>query len=317
MTNFKWDDLRYFLAVYREGSFTKAARSLCTNQSTVSRRVAGLEDAMETRLFDRTPDGPVATDAAHLLAEHAQTVEDAVHAVSRDLAGHDAGMAGTVRIACVEGFATNYLAPALAPFHRDHPNIRVEITTGHSLVNLNRSEADIALRLVRPERGDLVAKKVASSAYGIYASTAYLKGRQGLSLRELDWLVWDHSMAHLPEMRWFERTVGVTPRLRTDSAQALYTACACGVGVAIAPSAWAAWMPLVEVPQELPLPLSVDVWLVTHRALRNVPRVSVVWEWMDALMAELRRGPSADNIYLPHPIWSGRFLRELADSINA
>src|ERR1700729_1564492 len=82
-----WDNLRYFLAVARAGKLTAAARRLGQDHTTVGRRIASLESAFRSRLFERRPQGYRLTETGQRLYENVKTLESSVWEIQRDLAG--------------------------------------------------------------------------------------------------------------------------------------------------------------------------------------------------------------------------------------
>lgn len=278
---FRWDDLRVFLAIHREGNLSRAARRLGVNQSTTSRRLSAFEADLGVLLFDRTPDGLVPTAAAEDLLPAAERAERAANDVARVVAGHDARPEGVVKVAMPDGMAAAVFVPALPQLVARYPGIRVDVLTGSQLVDLSRREADLAIRFMRPTRGDLVSRKIATLGHEIVASPAYADAHAGASLRDLDWITWDEGLAHIPEMLWFARHVGVEPRLRTNSPTALLAAVRAGLGVTVfATGGSAIGQGLTPIEASVPMPPATEVWLVGHRALRDVPRIRAVWEFI-------------------------------------
>ncbi|MGZ3439406.1 MAG: LysR family transcriptional regulator, partial [Polyangia bacterium] len=134
---FDWNDARYFLAVARLGSLSKAARHLRVQQSTVGRRLAALEAALDTRLFERTSDGYVATSAGEAFVAHAERIEDEALAAERQLAGHEAVVAGTVRMTAPQAFGFHFVVPLLARLHAEQPDIAFELVADNLALNLS------------------------------------------------------------------------------------------------------------------------------------------------------------------------------------
>ncbi len=295
-----WDDLRVFLAVFREGSFSEASRKLHLSQSTVSRRIAGLERALGVRLFDRTPGGLLPTEVAKDLQLEAELTEQSTIEILRLAEGRENQLEGIVRVAMSDGFSANLIAPVLSVLTQRYPEIRLEILAGNALADLSRREADVALRFVKPISGDLVFRRVAQSDYGLYACPVYLE-RFGCinDWKELDWLTWDHSLAHLPESRWFAQNIGVVPRLRSTHMDTLMNAAIAGLGVLLLPKLFASWISLLtEVPLEVEIPMQMDVWLVGHQTLRHIPRFRVVWEFLEELLEEIQhKTPETSELF--------------------
>ena len=114
---FDWNDLRYFLAVAREGSTIAAADALKVNQSTVQRRLAALEEKLGRQLVERSPAGYRLTETGLKLRPHAEAVEAAVEAFRRQIASAATELTGTIRVTSAEGIAYLVLTPLLEKFH--------------------------------------------------------------------------------------------------------------------------------------------------------------------------------------------------------
>lgn len=284
---FRWDDLGVLLAIHRGGTLAAAAAALRLDPSTISRRLRAFETDLDGRLFDRTPDGLVATDLARRLLPHAEQAESAAHAAAAEAAGDEVEVAGEVRIALADGLAHYGVAPRVLDLLERYPALRIDFVVGVSLVDLARREADIAVRFVRPTTGDLVTRRVASSGgYVACVSRGYAERHPDRLTRETaDWIGWAPSMAHLPEARLYQEIVGRTPRLACNSLPVMVEALRGGAGALLLPAAMLQVEPdAVQIPiPDLPA-FEIDVWLVTHRALRNVPRVRAVWDWLEALI---------------------------------
>ncbi|MCB9594760.1 MAG: LysR family transcriptional regulator [Sandaracinaceae bacterium] len=286
----RWDDLAILLAVHRGGSLAAAAESLRIDASTVSRRLRAAERELGSRLFDRTPDGLVPTDLLLRLLPHAEQAEAAALAVEAEAAGEEIAAVGRVRVALADAFAAYLVAPALPAFLDARPGLTLDLLVGTELVDLSRREADIAVRFVRPTRGDLVAKRIAASGlYGGFVSRGYA-ATHDLAPSKLHWIGWGESKAHLPEAQLYRRLVGRPPRLECDNLIVQIEAARAGAGAILMPAAFGGFEEeIVRLEAPPPLELDMDVWLVAHRAIRHVPRVRVVWDWLESLV-----GPPAE-----------------------
>jgi DNA-binding transcriptional LysR family regulator len=288
----RWDDMKLLLALSRTGSLSGAGARLGLNTSTVGRRLDALEASVGLHLFDRGSSGVLATEAAEALLPAAEAMERAAADALRTVAGRETEPEGTVRVTAPPGFASLLVAPALVRLCDRHPRLRVQLDAAVGYADLTRREADLALRLRRPESGDLVSRLVGEAELVPIAGTmqAEAAGRVR-DLAELRWITWGDELSHLPDARWIagqvpaERVV-----LRTGSVEAQLRAIESGLGVGLHPHAFARaarLAPLRLAPalvKRLPPWPSGQVWLVSHRALRQVPRVAVVWEF---LLAEL------------------------------
>ena len=157
---FNWDDLRHFLELSRRGRLISAAQHLQVDHTTVSRRIAALEESLNTRLFDRTPHGYQLTKAGQSLLTHAEAMEAQSIGLYQDVSGEDATLSGTVRMAATEGLAIEFLSRHMDRFREQHPGIVLELVASTPPLNLSRREADLAITLSRPQTGRLIAWKL-------------------------------------------------------------------------------------------------------------------------------------------------------------
>jgi DNA-binding transcriptional LysR family regulator len=289
MAMFDWDHLRFFLAIARRRSLSAAARELHVQQSTVGRRLAALETTVEARLFDRTPDGYLLTSAGEGLLPRAEAIEDQTLAAERELLGRETRVAGVVRMTAPVAFGNGVVVPLLARLREEEPEIVVELVVDHAVLSLTKREADLALRLGRPQQAGLVVRKTGAVTNGIYASTGYLarRGRpRSLELGDHDLVAFDDGGNVTHPMSWLNRRVrGGRPVFRTNSSHGLVVAIAAGIGLGPLPC----WLGDETPGIERVLPgegFSQDLWLVVHRDLRHVARVRAVSEFF---ARELRR----------------------------
>jgi len=288
-----WDLVRVFLEVSRTGGMSAAAQRLEMDVSTVSRRLERLESDLGVVVFERNRDGVVATEAGEKLMPAAEEMARAMGDLGVALDAVEAEAEGVVRLTAPPGIADVFVAPALARFHTLHPQVRVDLDASVGHAELTRGEADIALRTRRPERPDLVSKKLVTTrslpagAAGYIASLGTLRRAE-----DARWIGWGHDRANVGEARWLSQYVAQPPVLRTSSFSAQLNAAAAGVGLMLAPEPYLGRFGLFPVTPGRALleswealPMS-DLWLVGHVALRRVPRVAVLW---DFVMAELTR----------------------------
>src|SRR5262245_2564376 len=119
----RWDDVRVFLALYRERNLARAGKRLGFDLSTASRRLSALEEQLGMRLFDRTREGLRATAAAERLFVPAEKMEAAALTFGRDAAGFERAIEGRVRISAPPGIAEVFLADAVPALRERHPAI--------------------------------------------------------------------------------------------------------------------------------------------------------------------------------------------------
>ncbi|MDO5621181.1 MAG: LysR family transcriptional regulator [Paracoccus sp. (in: a-proteobacteria)] len=275
-----WDDIRCFLAIARTGSLSGTAARLGVGLATVSRRIARFEAAMGQPLFIRQQSGYALTEDGAALIERAETIEAAALTLGR----MQAEVAGRVRLATAENLATALILPELARLRAAHPQLTVEVLTDFTSVNLHRREADIALRMVRPDRGNVSVQRLGVMGFGLYAAADY----PNTTPEHRGFIAWSDAQAHLPAARWVERALaGAAPAVVTTSLAAQLAACAAGLGLAVLPHFLARPRGLIcaEPTPELDQP----IWLVTQSDLATSRRVQAVADFLRDLVMQNRQ----------------------------
>ncbi len=275
MKAMQWDDVRYFLALARQGSLSATARQLAIEHSTVARRVANFERAMGLKLFDRLPRGWRLTPEGQALFERACLLEQEMHSLQRAALSQSA-LEGPVRITAPPLLLNHFVLPHLDPFHARYPQIELTLLGERRGVHLGRGEADIALRMSRPGEPDLVAKQLGQIGYGLYATPACC----GLPEAERKFIDFDESMAGFSQKQWLDSHVSTRPYvLRCNDMQAMCQAAGQGWGIALLPSFLAAKDERLHL-LEGPRPPSLAVYLVMHPDLRRAPRVRCTADYL-------------------------------------
>ena len=286
----EWDQIRVFLAAFDAGSTVGAARKLGLHQSTVSRQLSALEDELGFRLFDRVPGGLVPTTAALDAIPAAEAMRDAARRFTMELQDRDQRIAGTVRVAVFTELARVLIIPKLPELVREHPGLSIELVESTQVADLARREADIAVRLVPPQSGDLVYKRVGSFRFGVYVSkhARDFDPERPPPLEALDWIRWDESLSFLAEARWQRQVAPTAEVVLTSTDQGtILEAVEAGLGAAVLPVPLARLRPaLVEIHPRSVSDLQQAVYLVTHRALRRLPRYDVTWSFIADLLVE-------------------------------
>jgi DNA-binding transcriptional LysR family regulator len=293
-----WDDVRLFLALCRARSLGTAAAALGVDASTVSRRLDALESALATMLFERGRAGIATTQAAEDLMPVAEEIEHAMARFASAADGLERNVSGWVRIACPPDVAEVVVVPLVPELRRKHAALRIQIDPGESVLDLTRREADLALRTVRPVRGDLVCTRLGSVRWVPAAAPELAKALGMLrSWTEAPWVAWGERYSTTAPARWLARHLpGVDPVVRSDSLVLQAALARRGVGVALLPEPSLGHYGLIPVETRAALRDDMgwprdELFLVTHRALRQVPRVRVVW---DALIE--RVGPRLGHV---------------------
>jgi DNA-binding transcriptional LysR family regulator len=272
-----WEDVRFFVALARHGSLSAAARALTVNHATVARRLAALEQALATKLFKRRPTGYDLTAAGRSALEAADAMEGAAAALLR--LEPEAALSGLVRITAVPSLAEMFLIPRLAPLQQQHPALDLEIIAERRPISLQRHQSDIALRLGRPERGDLLGRRIARVAYAFYAAPAW---RERMKRGEAPRFIgFDEAGAQFPEAQWLARRFGnARLAVRCNNQIGQIAAARAGCGIAMLPHFLAAGDPGL-VGLRLPeMPPPRELWLLTRRDVQKTPRIRAVTDFL-------------------------------------
>lgn len=284
-----WDDVQLFLWLARTRRLSATGDALGFDTSTASRRLARLEEQLELSLFDRTREGLVPTATAHRLFAAAEEMERASHAFSRELDGLEREVEGTVKLSVPPGIAESFVAPMLNGLLSRHPRLRLVVDASVRQADLTRREADLAIRTMRPAGGPLVRQLLARARWVAMATPERVAALGPLRRwGDVPWIGWGAGLEHLHVARWLKERVRTPPLLCTNSFVMQVEAAKQGIGAVLAPEPYAQVhrLELLRLSRRLTadaksLPLD-DLWLVTHEALRRVPRVAAAWDFITA-----------------------------------
>ena len=274
-THIDWDDLRHFLALAQAGTFLGAARQIGVEHATISRRIAALEKNLGRKLVDRrgrriilTGDGEQVAGHAALVAQQMAVIEQLGRASATETRGH-------VRISAPPALSSVLLAKPVAALRREHPGVEITLVGEKRLASLNRREADIAVRMSRPEDGDYAITRLGDMAFHLYAAKTYLE-----SVPEAQWtfIGYDEGMNTSPQqLRLTELAAGRPIAIRSSVLEFQAAAARLGGGVVLLPDfAVTDADGLRRIGDENAL--TREIWLVVHAEIRDVPAVRVVME---------------------------------------
>lgn len=281
MNNMNWDDFRYFLAAAEAGSFSAAAKKLHSNQPTVRRHIGALEKSLGKILFQRRIQGLTLTAEGLSILSQCQRMQSNIIAINRTLGSKENNNKGIVRLAVPEGICSKLLIPHLAAFYERYPDIKLILQVSSKTANLTRGEADIAIRLFRPQKADLVIKKIADMAMSLYASDAYISTHGQLpsvqAFKNHRFIAYGDDLHNLPENQWLTDNVGLENIvLQTDSTLCRLKATEESVGFSIQPDLLAGKSDrLIKATADTSIPPH-QVWLAYHNDLRHLDRVRSV-----------------------------------------
>ncbi|MDH5426399.1 MAG: LysR family transcriptional regulator [Gammaproteobacteria bacterium] len=285
MNNTDWDCFRYFIAAAECGSLTGAAKQLSSNQPTVGRQIDALEHALGVKLFQRSVKGLILTEEGSFVFEQSQLLQSVVEKIERNHQGNDKDIRGTVRLALPEGICMEVFAPLLPSFYSAHPKINLILNVSSNASNLTRGEADIAVRLFRPQESNIVTKYLGCMTMGLFASASYIKN-YGCPLTTSDLkhhriITYGDQLSTLAENQWLVEQAGSTLSiLSSDNTIARLKATVAGVGISVQPQLFRRMNPqLMPVLEGTQLP-DHEVWIAYHKDLRHLARIRAVVDFI-------------------------------------
>ncbi|UVO52077.1 LysR family transcriptional regulator [Sphingomonas sp. SUN019] len=296
----EWDDLRHFLAVAETGSTLAAGRKLRVSQTTAARRVAGLEETLRLRLFDRKQAGYQLTPEGEALLAGAEAVAQAVGAFEDAAAARVRSIAGAVRLTASEIFAVTFLPPILRDFHLAHPDIRIELDTSDEVRDLDSGAAEIAIRIATsPSGAGVVGRRIADDEWAVYCSRDYA-ARHGVptSTAELA----DHALIGGGEDGVWRSYGAYIRALGLEGSVKMHHNTSLGLLAAVRSGFGLSALPCLVADQEDDLLLCLDtprsgrgMWLLTHERLRHEPRVRAVIDFLYERLAPLGRARAGQS----------------------
>ncbi len=286
----KWDDLRVFLEVARQGSVHAAARRLKLDHSTVCRRIGRLESLLAVKLFDRSRKGIAVRHEAHGLLKHIEQMDRHAGSLEDAIARGGTDTSQVVRIATMEGIASGYLARCLPALSQFGANLKIELVSIPQAVDLNRKEADIFLSFFDPDARGLKSALFGKFALFLYCSKEYLR-RYGMprSRADLDrhvFVGYIDDLLTINAVRWLDEVV-TAPAMsfHSNSVIAQCNAAVSGLGIALLPTFVAAGVNGLQ--RILPDKVSVhrDVWVSVRTEQSHLSRIKSVTQFLKYIFA--------------------------------
>lgn len=288
---FDWNRMRAFLATAEEGSLSAAARTLGLTQPTLSRQIAGLEDELGLMLFERVGRGLQLTSAGRQMLIQVREMGAAADKVALAASGQLQTVEGEVRVTASDLYAAILLPPALTRIRTLAPKLRVNVDAANDVRDLMRREADIAVRHMRPDQPDLIARLVREANGYFYASKDYIAARdQPKSFADFA----NHdliSFGDTPRMIEYLAGIGMTlteQNFRVGSENGLVAMAMVQEGLGIGPmdeTVAKSYPNLVQLVPHLP-PITFPVWLTTHREIHTSPRIRLVFDVLADVLAK-------------------------------
>jgi DNA-binding transcriptional LysR family regulator len=283
MDHLDWNQLKAFLETAETGSLSAAARKLGLTQPTLSRQVAAIEKRMGVTLFERVGKAMALTPTGLDLLEHARAMGTSAEALLLAATGRSQAVDGVVSVSASDPVAAILLPPLVRQLREREPGITIELISTDALSDLLRREADIAIRHVKPEQPDLIARLIREATAYFYASEDWVKvhghPRSADDAAHLPFVGSDRSGRYLGYLRMLGLPLNEANfSCYADHTVASWVLVQQGMGIGAMMKEIAVVTPgMVRVLDDLP-PMQFPIWLVTHRELRTSQRIRVVFE---------------------------------------
>jgi DNA-binding transcriptional LysR family regulator len=294
MRHYDWDDLRCFIEVATQGSTLGAARALKLHQTTVARKVDALEQALGVRLFDRSAAGYALSSAGADLLPLARNVAEATAAFGERARLNARRKGQIVRVTTSDVLANLIITPALPEFAASHPHVQIHTVIDDRKLDLARGEADIAVRVgTRPQEGDLIVRRLAEAAWGLYCSADYA-ARHGAPSRPDDLarhpvLGFDGILGEAPAGQWIrEHAATALPAGQSNNLVNHLQAVKAGIGVGALPRIEGDRHPDLRLCLPKMEGASQAIWLVMRKDARADEAVSALADLIIARVSAMK-----------------------------
>lgn len=266
-----WDDYRTVLHLVREQSLAGAAKSLNVNYTTIARRVTRAETALGQKLFDRLPSGYIATDLAEQVARAAHEMEKSSDDLLRSVIANEDKLSGSLTITAPQLLISNIMGPVLKEFGDAHQNVILNVKATNELLNLNRREADIALRISNSPDESLVGVRLTKQRTAIFACEGLANHLQDNPNSKFDWIWFEHWNG-LPEKTLQDRS-DPNPKYVFDDMTAVLGGAKAGLGVVRLPLFLGRSTDGLKQLQILEPQPYIDIWALSHSDMKDAPKV--------------------------------------------
>lgn len=306
LQNISWDDFRVLLAIGSERSVRSAAAKLGISASTMSRRIASLEQQIGGTLVVRTGDGVELTPMglhAHAIAANMEKSFVKISQIAEAVKSER----GSVHCAISEGLGTYWVLPRLREFQDAHPNTTVRMTCGVTSTDVMRLEADLAIEYTPPVHPELICVKLATIHFCFFASQAYLE-RAGAP-QSLDDLA-SHTVIEQVSNQARSgflcdelRNLSLTERIAfvTNASATHRNAVECGLGIGVLPTYTSLLSADIEA-LDLDFHFSVQAWLIYHPDHRDNSKVMAFVAWLRSLFDPAVHPCFADTFIKPQDL---------------
>jgi DNA-binding transcriptional LysR family regulator len=284
MNTFNWQWWQYFLTISEQGSLSKAANELGVSQPTLSRQLLAMESQLGQTLFDRSTQGLKLTSFGQGLLEECQHMHVSALRLQRLADGQSHILSGRIRSSVNELIALYYLPNILPEFLDTYPQLSVEVEVSNRASNLDKRDADVAIRMFPPTQLDLITRHLFDIPLGFYASHGYLD-KHGCPKTPEE--LFQHRLLGYDRDKQFEegaRRLGWDIRnedfmFRTDFMPMHLELAKLGGGIVGTHSALCERYGLIPIDVGIELP-SLPVFLVCHRDVQHNKRIRVLMDFL-------------------------------------
>jgi DNA-binding transcriptional LysR family regulator len=265
-----WDDLRIIAAVRDEGTYAGASARLRIDETTVGRRLSRIERALGLRLFEAADGVRKPTRQCEAVLAHVEAM--AAHAAEIGRVGESlAGPVGRLRIASTNTVAEEVLSPRVSDFLRANPGLTLQFRTSSENVRFSRWEADLAIRLRKPDRGDFAISKLGDIKLYYFEPVA-AEGEPVLC-------AYPDEIGAIPEMQ-FLRTKKASARCVTDNVRVIRNLIRGHQAAGVLPEYSCADLLADRRLRATLLPKRRDAWLLVQNHLKRDPATRLTIEWV-------------------------------------
>ncbi len=278
-----WNHLHAFLQTAEQGSLSAAARYMGVTQSTLSRQVSALEIELGVTLFERVGRSVHITDAGLALLEYARTMGTAAHDLTLAATGASTQVDGVVSVTATDTIAAFLLPRAIQRINEAAPDVKIEVIATDAISDLRRREADIAIRHVRPQEPELIARLVRHASAHFYASSDWVAKnghpRTAHDALKHRFIGTDRNGRYLTFLQDYGLQLTESHfSVLAENTMVAWQMVRQGLGIGVTMREIAALTPSVVRVLDDIAPIMFPIWLVTHRELHTARRIRVVFD---------------------------------------
>ncbi len=292
-----WDDFRLVRAIADHRSLGGAAEALGVNNSTVFRRLNTLEEHLGVRIFERARSGYLLTSAGEEMVALAMRMAESILEFERRIAGQDVRPSGELRVTTTDTIFSHLVAPMFCAFRQRYPEITLDFVIDNRALNLSRRDADVAIRASVDPPQSLVGRRVATIAWGAYASEGFLTESRidldnaaGLTVPPARWVGLGDPLTTTAGGRWI--TTNVQPEcvaVKVNMVSTLASAIMAGLGIGLLPCFIGDQMSAIRRIPVIRPASETGMWVLTHPDLKKAARVRAFLDFFGNELTKKRK----------------------------